>query len=250
MATTSDDNSVDQTKDYLEELVGEGKKFKTAADLARGKYEADQFIERLKREQDELRAELSRRLPTEDILTKVEQLMNSRNPDNGNSGAPNRNDHENGDTGGLTPEKIAELVEQRLTQRETQKTVSENLAAVKQALQTSFGDNYQQELLRKASELGYTPDEFTNLAKSKPKAFLALVGANSTPSKGGDPFSAPPRSSVNTLGTQNSGDTGVRTKAYYDKIKKDNPTTYWSVQVQNQMHKDAVRLGAKFFETK
>ena len=41
--------------DPLQELVGEGKKFKSIEDLAKSKVEADRFIDKLKSENDALR---------------------------------------------------------------------------------------------------------------------------------------------------------------------------------------------------
>ena len=37
-------DTVDPNKNYLTELVGDGKKFKTQEELARGKYESDLYL--------------------------------------------------------------------------------------------------------------------------------------------------------------------------------------------------------------
>src|SRR5688572_2981716 len=46
------------TKNYFDELVGEGRKFKTQEDLARAKFESDQYIETMKMRMDEFRDEI------------------------------------------------------------------------------------------------------------------------------------------------------------------------------------------------
>jgi len=51
----------DQTsKTSLEELVGEGKKFKTVEDLAKGKLEADSFIAQLEGELKGVKGDLTK----------------------------------------------------------------------------------------------------------------------------------------------------------------------------------------------
>jgi hypothetical protein len=36
--------------------------------------------------------------------------------------------------------------------------------------------------------------------------------------------------------------------SHYQKIKKENPDTYWRSDVQKQMHKDATTLGDRFID--
>ena len=54
-----------------EDLVGEGKKFKTIDDLAKGKAQADTHITNLEKELAELRQDLSARLTVEDFVSRV-----------------------------------------------------------------------------------------------------------------------------------------------------------------------------------
>src|SRR2546426_10450626 len=76
---------VDPNKDYLAELVGDGKKFKTSQDLARGKFEADQYIEVLKRRQDEMRADylkISEESKTRATLDDLVKRLENRSASN------------------------------------------------------------------------------------------------------------------------------------------------------------------------
>ena len=77
----NDDATFDSTKDYLKELVGEGKKFKTVEDLAKGKAESDAFISSVTRENKELRdsykkaiEEVNSRTRLEDLVTKLSTM--------------------------------------------------------------------------------------------------------------------------------------------------------------------------------
>src|SRR6478752_10635011 len=51
---------IDPNKNYLEELVGEGRKFKSPEELARGKAESDLYIEHMKGRMDELRQDYTK----------------------------------------------------------------------------------------------------------------------------------------------------------------------------------------------
>jgi hypothetical protein len=238
----------DPHKNYFEELVGEGKKFKTPEELARGKAEADAFIERLKREQEALRQELNTKLSMEEY---VDRLRTSSQPNNSRSDPPlnEPNGGEGGDNGKtqLKPEDIEALIEQKVTARERARIQQQNQETVKQKLIESFGNDYISKLKEAASTLGLTPEDMDAMAKDRPKAFLKLVGADNA-----QPQSKP---NTNSLFTPPSGNataprqvSGDRTKSYYDEIKQKDPKRYWSPAVQNSLHQDALRLGEKFFD--
>lgn len=61
--TVSDDEIVtlDDSVDYVAELVGEGKKFREIKDLAKGKVESDRYIEVLTKKLDDAVKELNTR---------------------------------------------------------------------------------------------------------------------------------------------------------------------------------------------
>jgi hypothetical protein len=233
---------VDPNKNYMEELVGDGKKFKTPEELARGKYEADQFIERLKREQEALRQELNSRKRLEEVA----DLLTSQQKSQSNEGPPPaRQDGEKSNT--LTPEQLELMLEERLTKREQQRSRDQNITSVKQKLTEAFGQNYAAKLQQEATNLGVTREYLTNLAAESPQAFYRLVGLDAGSRQQDTTLFSPPPSSVNTSSFAPNV-TGERTQGYYDKLKQSDPRTYWSPKVQNEMHRDAQRLGARFFD--
>ena len=88
------------------------------------------------------------------------------------------------------------------------------------------------------------------MAMTSPKSLLALVGGpvkkeQTTNTQADSSLFVPPTG--NRSSGQGGGNSMERNKAYYDKLKKDDPKGYWSVSTQAQMHKDAIRLGASFF---
>lgn len=232
----------------IEALVGEGKKFKTAEDLAKAKLESDRFITQLQGELSGLRTELSTRQTLEQLMDK---FGSQKVPDQTNQ------DHNQNSSGGdgqnvktLTEADIARLVEERLTQTEKARLHQANLQTVQNALIESFGQDYVTHLKAKAQELGVSEDYLSTLAKETPKAFLKLVDAGATqkaPPQTSGLFSPPTSQQLPSTTSRNFAPTGERLKSYYDDLKSRNPTEYWSPKVQNQMHQDAIRLGEKFF---
>lgn len=232
-----DTPQIDPNKNYLEELVGEGKKYRDPQALAFSKVHADTTIETLKRELAEAQTELQTRKRLEELLTEATHKQspvvdpNPVNPD------PVRTDM----TNDLSAEKIEQLISERLNQHESTRTASENVRVVKEKLSEKFGNGYE-EIARKAAEAaGVTLEWLQNQAQTNPKVVLSLVEANA-PKK--EVFSTPPH---NRLNPDIAPEADVRNWSYYQKVKARDPKYYESAKVQNQMEADALRLGAQFF---
>lgn len=241
---------IDPDKDYFSELVGEDRKYRDEKALARAIMEKDQFIERLKQETKGLREELNTSTNLDQFLTKLEQQ---------NSGSVRESGTEGGDTTPpqnqktdqqFTTEDIDRLIESKVSQREQQRIQERNLADVKNTLTETFGSDYTSKLNEVSKALDMSPEDMTQMAKTKPKAFLRLVAASevrqeTTPQQRDQGLFTPPQGTARGV-----EDKPVkRTKAFYDKIRRAEPTRYWSPAVQNQMHQDAISMGDEFFDT-
>lgn len=239
---SSNEPLADPAKNYLEELVGDGKKFKTAEELARGKAEADAFIERLKREQEALRNELNTKLTLEQYIDKMAGTGITNTPP---PNEPNGNQGEN--LQGLKPEDVERLIDQRVSQREAERIQTENLRTVKEQLTQQFGPDFSTKLKSIGQDIGMSEQDMTDMARTRPKALLALVAAQGGQAQAATKNSLfTPPTGVN--GFRSEGQPVDRTQRYYDNLKKNNPSEYWSPSIQNQLHKDAIRLGEKFFD--
>ena len=231
---------IDPDKDYYTELVGEGKKFKDEKSLARSKVEADEFIKSLTKEMGELKQELNTRARLEDLLTKVvEPKVPPSNVENQTPREENQLP-----ASGLTADQLEEVLNRKLNEREVKSNRERNVSAIKQELASKFGTGYVDVLKAKASELGVTSDWMNSLAADNPKALLKLVGADTVQARPNDLFSAPPQNQVVTGFVPNTQD---RTQSYYNDLKKRDPKTYWHKDTQVALHKDAMRLGERFF---
>ena len=76
--------------------------------------------------------------------------------------------------------KIEELVTRTLTQKQIQATQEQNQKAVTAAVISKFGDKAEEVFYGKAAELGMTKAEINQLAASRPKAVLSLLGIQDT----------------------------------------------------------------------
>lgn len=237
---------VDPNRNWLEEYVGEGKKFKDAAALARAKAESDAFIARLQRETEGLRQDLSTRIKLEEFMDR----MNSQNSSGANQAtqtAGTGNLEDGTASNATSPDDIEKLIEQRLAAREAEAARKRNLEATKTRLQEALGQDFAQELSNRTEALGLSKEFVSNLAETQPKALFALLGLDGqqTQRKEDGLFSAP-RSSVNTSGLGTSGNQ-EKNWAYFEKIRKQNPAAYWSTQTQKEIHSQAAKLGERFY---
>jgi predicted ATP-dependent endonuclease of OLD family len=237
-------NEIDPEKDYTEELVGEGKKFSDFKGLARSKVEADRHINNLEKELAELREDLSARVQVADLVKELQTLRNTQtegnpdpmsNPDNTNSA---ENDQ-------ITSDDIEKLVTSKLTEREAERQRNSNYESVKNTLTQAWGDSVAAKLKQAANDLGMTPAELDEFAKSRPKAFLRAVGADQPKREdSGSLFTQGDVSSAKFSGSNSSN----KNYAYFNKIRKEDPARYHSRAVQAEMHREAARQREKFYE--
>lgn len=231
------DKPVDQTKketppvsnqdSIVNALVGDGKKFKTVEDLAKGKLEADNFIEEMKTEMAELRKDLSTSLRTAEA---IEAIKKERDPSLRK--APDESE----------PVDMGKIVRDELTKAENEKIAIGNIREANDHLVTKLGgkDEAKKFLSEKSQELGIPVDWFMDMAAKSPKALYNTLGVDApapVAPKG------PMKSDVNTLAKDlNSPRVKEGSKAYFDEIRKKDPGTYWTPRVQQQIM-DAKKKG-------
>jgi len=231
-------------ENVLETLVGDGKKFKDAEALAKGKLESDRHIQQIQRENAAIRErlkgledELQERVTLQDFIEEIRQTPLQRN-----DGTPPVQPHQEV-TPSPTPVDIKKMIDEELQQQQRRKQITENVSAVKAELTKTWGKDFSQKLSERAKELNLSQEFLGSVAETSPKAFLELVGAK--PRQANPEQDVPPRTSINTgLNLESSG---VRNQAYYDKLKKADPNFHKNERLVAQMHRDAQRMGESFF---
>lgn len=227
---------IDPSKNYLEELVGDNKKFKTPEELARGKAESDAFIEQLKTEQEQLRNELQTRLNLEQFLDQLKTAVPKLNNDDSQ-------DHhqQQPDKSVMSAEELAALVRSQVQQMKTQESAQSNLNIFSEKLRLAHGPNAATKLRSQASELGMTVDEVKALAARNPNAALKMLGVGEQRSV--DNFTAPPRSQSMSLPPGQK-----RGASYFEHLRKTLPSNeYFSPKIQNEMFEARKTMGAEAF---
>jgi hypothetical protein len=224
--------TIDESKDYVAELVGEGKKFKDTSALAKGKYQADMTIEVLKKKLDDLNKELNTRTTLESFLDK---MKDGKEPPVVTQVPPDLKPDQ------LDDEALEARLNAILAQREAKQKQETNADRVKRVLTEQLGDQVQLTLNHRSKELGVSLDELKRIASSSPTAFFKLVGVEET--QGTPQYPSQARTSVNSLSTPTN--TGVKNKAYYDKMKQTNPKAYFEPKITSEMMRSMVECNAR-----
>lgn len=232
----SDDQSAQQQiTNALETLVGEGKKFKDVEALAKGKLEADAFIQKLTDEQAHLRAELEKAMNLEQQLAALSRGEPGQNAGATHTAAASATA---GTALGIKPEDVEALLETKLSEREAKAVQAKNLSQVDEYLIKQYGDvNKAKDAVKQIeSTLGVNIRE---LAAVSPAAVIKLVG--------GQAGNGLPAEHGTVRVTTQTGE--VRNKAWYDAKRKEmgNARFYADRRLQVQLHKDAQSLGDAFY---
>lgn len=221
----------------VEALVGEGKKFKTVEDLAKGKIAADEHISNLERELAGLREAAAPKFDAEKQLetlrAEIQALKN--NPDKGRS--------QEVTPPAMTEDRIAAIVQASLTRAEQNRTVTQNVMAANDAIVTAYGslDAAAAAVNAKAAELGMSIEDLKGIAAKSPTAFQKIILGEAQ--KGGNEAPLKPNASAPVIpGNAPLGNAKPGTKEYFDGILKTDRKKYWTPEVQMQLHK-AVKDG-------
>jgi hypothetical protein len=237
-ATTTEQTQTQTTDSFVSQLVGEGKKFKDFESLAKGKLEADKHIGEITRTLDELRAELAKQDYAKTLLEQMNKTPETRQevPDPITSPSKDENTTH-------SASEIEALVEEVITKKERSRTVSQNLDVVNKEMESKYGEKAGQILKTKSQELGMSLDRLKELAAESPTAFFQLIGVSTPKTTTTMAQQSSVRSENFNPGSQD------RDFEYYQKLRKDNRSLYYSPKVQNMMLQDRERLGNSFYKS-
>lgn len=233
---------IDPDKNYLEELVGDGKKFKSPEELARGKYESDSYIKILENRFDQLREDTLRLREEAASGASIKELIDHMKAQQQltSSAPPLANEATTKPL--IDQNEMKSLISSTVLELDEQKRQTENFRLVQNKLKEVFGTNYQNQLSSQLVELGLTEKSLNELARTAPKALMRTLGLDQPKQREG--FQAPPQ---NRAGF--APNTGVkRNWSYYEKMRKDKPNSWMDSKIAVQMEKDAIALGDEFWD--
>lgn len=221
--------------DLLAQLVGEGKKFKTVEDLARGKLEADSFIENLKSEQKELRDSYRELEERYNKAKTVEEVLKGKRDESGEGNQPQQ----------ISTEEILKLVDERFTKRTQAQAEAANAERANAAVLKHFnGDGAKaREFIRSESQrLGVDDAFLKDMSAKSPEAFLRLIGINQPRSNPGVAFDNQMNSEART------SEGVVRDAKYYSALRKQLGSKFYEPDIQQARLRDRKALGDRFFK--
>jgi hypothetical protein len=234
--------TTEQQESYLAKLVAvKGDNWKDPEVLAKGKLEADGYIKTLEEQLAAMREDLGKQEYSKQLLDQLQNKATA--PTNVNTVVPNKNNGSTNTDGNTQPqvseESLKSLVEQTLTNREKESTVKQNLSLVDAELEKSYGTEAVSVIQKKATELGMSVQRMQEIAAESPTAFFALLGEQKKS------FSPMVQGSIRTEGVNLQAST-ERTWSYYQALRRENKSLYFSPKVQQQLMADRQRLGTKF----
>lgn len=193
--------------------------------LLKAKAHADKHIKQVETERAGLYEDLKVRTKLEDLVSKIKETPVNHEPQINSNATP------------LSEEDIERKLNEKLSIRDREYTYQQNVNKVVGELTKIYGNDWQNKVAARARELGETTEYLTELAKTRPQLLLKLVA--------GDERSvynpAPPSNEFRTTSQQPSG----KTWSSFERMRKENPSAYWSIETQRELHKLADEYAAK-----
>jgi len=232
----STDSTGDNQGSFLEKLISsKGEQWKDPEVIAKGKIEADAYIE----QQKQKIAELEARISQEDYSKKLLERLQSQGAAPSQQTEPKQEDGPPKENTTLDVGSIEDLVRKSLQKAEEEKKAETNLQRVEKELTEKYGDKAQSIVSAKAKEMGVSVEFLGSIAKQSADAFLRLVQTETRTEAGHTT-----NSRVNTGGDFSSA--SERNWSFYESLRKEDSKKYWSKEIQDQMLSDKLRLGDRW----
>lgn len=237
--TPAQDN---QTGSALEQLVGDGKKFQDPESLAKGKLEADRYIEELKGQLNQYKEQADRSMSMESFLTKLEERSKPAESPTQQEQVAQPNDQNQAAT--ITEDQINAIVASKLNEVTDLQRREANAQAAIEGLKKL--NKSGEDIASVAREMGVTNEFMQEMAEKSPQAFLKVMGAETSSSDSPNPLptgNAPPSSRSQVFQPQS----GEKNWKYYQEMRKKDLNRYMSAEVQQEIYKAAMEKGPDFY---
>ena len=184
------------------DFVGEGKKYKSAEDALKSVPHAQEHIKTLEEEMAQLKEELTKRKTTEELLDELK------------SGNQPMEDTPQGVE--LDQDRIMQLVNQTIEQKEKQSKAKQNAQTVASKFTEQYGAQAESAYNQIAKDAGLTVEQLNNLAATSPNVVMKLAGFETKSTPVGKPSS-----SINTQALNNTAKPELSAKVPKGASTKD-----------------------------
>lgn len=231
-----------EPKEFLPNLVGEGKKFKDLESLAKSKWESDNYIKILEQRADqmredfiELQKEANARANLSDL---VGQLQAKQTPPHEPLEMKKPVEPQ------IDMKKIDEMFSAKLDARDRVQTQTQNFNSVQAKMKEKWGSQYASTLQEQMDQLGLTKDDVNELAQNRPQLLIKTLGLDEVAPRN-NLFQSPPSSQMRSDNFKPSA-SNKRTWTYYQDLRKKDPLAFYDPKISVQMQRDAIELGEEF----
>ena len=236
---TAPDQGANVEGSILDALVGEGKKYANLEELAKGKAEADSFIDKLKDENSDLRKQAEEKTTIMDLMEAFKSL-NQEQESNSESVTP------------LDDEVLQGKLEQMIKEREAKRTSEANRTEAMQLVSEKLnGDEKAVDLFvqQKALQLGMEADKLWSLSEESPAGFAQIIGLESQPTQQVTPMSLPHQNTEAVSSGPSMEVDGFKTKNWFDQQRREmgNKKFINSSTIQRRMIEAREKLGDRFY---
>lgn len=235
MSNVFDENTPPTPPTPADQLIGEGKRYASVDVLAASKIEADRTIEQRNTELAELRAALAIEQAKREVLESLRQNPPAHQAEPAKAA-----------TAPVEEVDWSARIREEMARTRSEEKVQGNVETVGSKLIEIYGtqEKASEVVRQKAQELGVSVEFLQSVAAQSPKAFFTTVGID-------QPALNAPSATHGNVNTAALGSSQVGVKqgsyAYYENIRKTNPTLYFSPKVQNELHAQARKLGDAFY---
>lgn len=220
----------------LEELVGEGKKYKTVEDLVAGFYHSQNHIATLENENQTYRSKVNElEEQTTGNQAVLDALSQQKTPNQSEQTSSNPDE-----------EAVRKLVEQVVEQKSTAQQAAANLKKANEAAYKLYGEDAKTKISEAAASMGVSVDFLRSTAQQSPAAFERLLATNAGQGNQSVTGAGLQPSDVNTGALPKHN--GEKNYAYFNNLRKENPRVFKSAAVQKEMMQQRGKLGQKFYD--
>lgn len=231
----------------IEELVGEGKKFATLDDLAKGKLAADEHISKVEQENADLRSKLDEFQNTQKGETKMEDILDAVR-----SAVAQKELQGEPQDKTLSEDELTDIVRKVIDKEKLTDTKEANRQRGNElVLKLVDGDveAAKRFVTERANKLGTTPQRLRELSEESPDMFAQLINPVGTHSSGSTSQLPGSRSEAFEHNMAVMERNGFKTKAWFDAKRKEVGRVKYlnDPRIQTELAKSIANLSLEDF---